>query len=317
MDTIQHGDRKPIDLVYPASRGNLDRRKIADGGACSLEREKRAEEQKGQLVRTDDCGGNILDDFKDDSEAGQMSTAGESTGRMQTRPAGFTITTNLENIPFSRDPFLFVEGAADPGTLASTHRPKEVNHLYFVEEPVSPNSKTDPVADESIAQSPVGSTEDKPPSPNPRDVGLSQIFNRLLCLKRKHPEEHNSEVSNSKKQNLAIEWDGSSANKGVGEASASLPLSQKSSAPGRRAFRGAGKLKTIKSPKRSGRRKVGLTWSSADTELVEVNASPSLDYSGAFCAIVWLKSHGDQKYKGKNADGLVKLLLDYFTQLAD
>ncbi|KAE9461529.1 hypothetical protein C3L33_06552, partial [Rhododendron williamsianum] len=279
MDTIQYGDRKPIALVYPASRGSLDRNKVADGGACNLQVEKRVGEQKGQLVRTDGRGENILGEFKDDSEAGQVSTEGQSTGGMQTEPAGFTMTTSLENIPISRNPFLFVERAVGPGALSSTHRPKEADQLYFVKEPESPKSKKEPVADGSCTYSPVRSSGDIPPSPNPRDVGLSQIFNHILCLKRKHPEELDFEVSSSKKQNLAIEWDSSSSDKVVGDAVASLLLSQNSSSSGRKVFRGAGKNKVVKSPKHSGRRKVGIPHSNADTELVEVNVSQSLDYS--------------------------------------
>ncbi|KAF7141896.1 hypothetical protein RHSIM_Rhsim06G0102000 [Rhododendron simsii] len=81
-----------------------------------------------------------------------------------------------------------------------------------------------------------------------------------------------SEVS-SKRQNLAIEWDGSLSHKVDADAVASLPLSQSSTSSGKKVLRQARKNKVIKSPSRSGWRKVGIPLSKADTELVECLSS--------------------------------------------
>ncbi|KAI8567857.1 hypothetical protein RHMOL_Rhmol02G0154300 [Rhododendron molle] len=140
-----------------------------------------------------------------------------------------------------------------------SHRPKDMGQHYFVEELDSPKGTTGPVADLSW----------KPPSPSHRDVGLSHIFDRLLCLKHKHPGDHESEVS-SKKQNLAIVWGGSSSNTEAGGASVSLPLNQSSIASERKACRRGSKTIAIKDSKRCGRKKVGTSLSGTDLELVEV-----------------------------------------------
>ncbi|KAI8538811.1 hypothetical protein RHMOL_Rhmol09G0132400 [Rhododendron molle] len=149
-----------------------------------------------------------------------------------------------------------------------SHRPKDMGQHYFVEELDSPKGTTGPVADLSW----------KPPSPSHRDVGLSHIFDRLLCLKHKHPGDHESEVS-SKKQNLAIVWGGSSSNTEAGGASVSLPLNQSSIAFERKACRRGSKTIAIKDSKRCGRKKVGTSLSGTDLELVEVSVSQSPDYS--------------------------------------
>ncbi|KAI8556697.1 hypothetical protein RHMOL_Rhmol05G0274000 [Rhododendron molle] len=268
MDTIQYGDRKPIDLVYPDNRGRLDQNRDAEGGACNSLLGKRVGEQKGRLVHSEGGGENNLGDSKADSGVGQVSAEGESTDVMQTNLAGFTITTPLENIPISRNPMFFMDRVAVPGALSSIHKPKEVDQCYFVEEPDNPKSTTDLVADGSRTCSPVKNSEEKPASPNPGDVGLFQIFNRILCLKCKHPGDLEIAVS-SKKQNLAIEWDGSSPDRVDGNGVPHLPQNQNSSPSGRMAVRGAGKNKVVKSPRRSVRRKVETPRSNAEAELVE------------------------------------------------
>ncbi|KAI8546078.1 hypothetical protein RHMOL_Rhmol07G0088300 [Rhododendron molle] len=268
-----HGDRKPIDLVYPDSRGRSERNKVAEGGACKAQLENRVEEQEGQLVRTDGHGVNVLGDPQVDSGAGQVSTEVEGTVGIQTKQATFTMTMPLGNIPITRNPVPLEERTADPGALSIAHRPKDVDQLYFIEELESPKSMMGLVADGPSSYSPVCSSGAKPPSPNPRDIGLSQIFNHVICLKRKHTGDIDAEVC-SKKQNLAIEWDGSSSDRADGDFVASLPLSLSSAASGKEVFRGTGKNRVVKSSRRSVRRKRGIPQSNADNELVESSACP-------------------------------------------
>lgn len=268
LDTIQFGDRKPVELIYPYNRGRVDRNKDSEGGACSSQAEKRVGGQKGLMVSTDDRGKYALGNIEADSGVGQVSMNEESTDGIQTNQPDSSSAVPLVNIPSSRNPNLFMKRAAISDVLPLSHRPNVMGQLYFVKEPDSPQGTPGSVDDLSR----------KPPSPSHRDVGLSHIFDRLLNLKRKHPGDHESEVS-SKKQNLAIAWQGGPPNSEAREAAVSLPPHHGSITPGLKAHRRDSKNTAVKGSKRRGRKKAGIPLSNADSELVEVSVSQSPDFS--------------------------------------
>ncbi|KAI8538810.1 hypothetical protein RHMOL_Rhmol09G0132300 [Rhododendron molle] len=82
LDTIQFGGRKSIELIYPDSRGRVDRNKDTEGSACSSHPEKRVGGHKGQMGSTDDHGNFALGDIEADHGVGPVSTMGERMGGM-------------------------------------------------------------------------------------------------------------------------------------------------------------------------------------------------------------------------------------------
>ncbi|KAH7855978.1 hypothetical protein Vadar_031225 [Vaccinium darrowii] len=214
VDTIQAVDKGPEVMAHPNIREESSRSGIEkeaggfSGDTCNTTHAKGVYGIEGQLIGTEKGITVAEGDAGADSGAGQVSSPVQGTSENE---------TNLDANLTEEESSCFNNSLADsgrpklpnvllcgPSPLVSTkERPKESQVQYFVEEPDSP--KRPSLSEDGLIECrPIVGRATKISSPRQTEVGLSQIFNRFLSLKRKSSEDGEAEVP-SKRPNLQIE----------------------------------------------------------------------------------------------------------------
>lgn len=282
MDTIQFGYSKLAKLFYPANKERDDQNIEADGGACNSQSGERVGNPKNQLACTEGHGHRVMSEINADFGAEQVSQLGASTRQEGLKHTAIDSKKDRQDIPGTRISTEFLGPPLGPViNPSSSSKPRDCGPQYFVEEPDSPKSMG---SSSDGYNCKLGALlKDRPVSPNHRDVGLSNIFDRLLNLKRKPNEELESTVC-SKRQNLLIEW-GESISIKEGHNSQQLQsLGQDSSNSTVYVSRGGRGRRVGNGSRGRGRKKMGSPLRTSSRGLVEVSVSQSLDYSSTLGA---------------------------------
>lgn len=282
LDTIQFGDSKPAKLFYPENKERDDQNIEADGGACNSQSGERVGNPQNQLACTEGNGDRVMSEINADFGAEQMSQLGASTRQEGLKHTVVDAEKDRQDIPGTRISTEFLGLPLGPViNPSSSSKPRDCGPQYFVEEPDSPKSMG---SSSDGYNCKLGALlKDRPVSPNHRDVGLSNIFDRLLNLKRKPDEEPESTVC-SKRQNLLIEWGESISNKEGHNSQQLQSLGQDSSNSTVDVSRGGRGRRAENGSRGRGRKKMGSPLRTSSRGLVEVSVSQFLDYSSTLGA---------------------------------
>ncbi|XP_058223598.1 uncharacterized protein LOC131333208 [Rhododendron vialii] len=274
LDTVQYGDKHLEKLVYPrdCKRNPTmegDEGGLCDCGACQFQTEACRDEARGNFLRTKEVVHENMGNKVVQSNSGQVSHPEDVLPR-----PGIKMTASLSH-----------EGAQwKCQSVENTSRvsglgpgPISTNSQYFVEEPDSPRGG--PLMIQGLGfgnllgQSPI-----KEVGHFQSEVGLSNIFNRLLNLKQKNPDDSEEEESQRKKA-LLISWEDQNAYKGGSISPDQLIPSQNSVSK-------RGKINPRSGSNRGGRGSRGrprknpcMLSNLSDQDLIEVQVEHSSQFS--------------------------------------
>ncbi|KAF7130102.1 hypothetical protein RHSIM_Rhsim10G0077300 [Rhododendron simsii] len=226
LDTIQYGDKQLEKLVYPreCKRNPTvegDGGEICDGGACQSQSEARRDEARRNILRTEEVVHENVGNMVVQPNSGQVSPLEDVLPGQRIKMTDSLSHEGAQWKCLSVENTSRVSGL-DPGQ--SKDGPNTTNSQYFVEELDSP--KGGPLMIEGLdfgnllGQSPI-----KEVGHFQSEVGLSNIFTRLLNLKQKNPDDFEEEERQRKKA-LLIGWDVQNRNKGGSISSDQLIPSQ-------------------------------------------------------------------------------------------